>query len=100
MGLRFRLHRPDLPGKPDLVFPKHRTALFVHGCFWHNHKGCRKSGLPKSRTEYWHEKLAANSARDQRATRELEALGWRVAVIWECETNHKLNDALSAIFHR
>src|SRR6218665_568865 len=79
-GLRFRLHRKDLPGKPDIVLPRHRLAVFVHGCFWHQHPGCRLASKPKSRHDYWEPKLAGNVARDFRATGQLEALGWRVAV--------------------
>lgn len=85
-GLRFRLHRKDLPGHPDLVFPKYRVALFVHGCFWHRHPGCAKASTPKSRTEFWQGKFDANVARDARGEAELRALGWRVLTIWECET--------------
>ena len=86
LGLRFRLHRKDLPGKPDLVFPKRRIALFVHGCFWHRHPGCRKASNPGTRPDYWGEKFSANTARDSRVAAELEASGWQVVVIWECET--------------
>lgn len=86
MGLRFRLHRRDLPGRPDLVFPKHRLAVFVHGCFWHHHAGCRFAHIPKTRTAYWTEKFATNVARDRRNDEALKLLGWRVLVIWECET--------------
>ncbi|CAN7659434.1 very short patch repair endonuclease [Bosea sp. LjRoot90] len=86
LGLRFRLHRKDLPGKPDLVFPKRRIALFVHGCFWHRHPGCRKASNPGTRPDYWGEKFSANTARDGRVAAELEASGWQVVVIWECET--------------
>ncbi|WP_409998220.1 very short patch repair endonuclease [Bradyrhizobium sp. SZCCHNR2012] len=86
IGLRFRLHPKDLPGKPDLVFPKFRTALFVHGCFWHRHPGCAKASTPKTRQAYWQAKFSANSDRDERVQRALEELGWRVLVIWECET--------------
>jgi DNA mismatch endonuclease (patch repair protein) len=85
-GLRFRLHRKDLPGKPDIVFPKRRVALFVHGCFWHRHPGCRKASNPSTRAEYWNKKFNTNTARDSRVALELETLGWRVIVIWECET--------------
>lgn len=97
--LRFRLHRKDLPGRPDLVFPKHRVALFVHGCFWHRHPGCAKASTPKSRTDFWQGKFDANVARDARVAVELEALGWRVATVWECETKRpeQLNGALRAI---
>ena len=89
LGLRFRLHRKDLPGRPDLVFPKHRLAVFVHGCFWHCHLGCRISHVPKTRTEYWTQKFARNADRDRRNEDALRALGWRVLVIWECEVTEK-----------
>lgn len=92
MGLRFRLHRKDLLGTPDLVFPKHKTVVFVHGCFWHRHPDCRKASTPKSRTEYWQEKFAANITRDEIVAEKLEAMGWRVEVVWECETRDQ--DAL------
>lgn len=85
-GLRFRLHRKDLPGRPDLVFPARRAVVFVHGCFWHRHGGCRYATTPATRVEFWLEKFAANVARDQRACRQLLALGWRVGVVWECQT--------------
>jgi DNA mismatch endonuclease (patch repair protein) len=87
LGLRFRLHRSDLPGKPDLVFPKFRLALFVHGCFWHQHAGCRRASMPKSRTEYWEAKLRRNVQRDAVNGSALESMGWHSIVIWECETN-------------
>jgi DNA mismatch endonuclease (patch repair protein) len=83
-GLRFRLHRRDIPGTPDLVFPKYRAAVFVHGCFWHGH-GCSKGRLPRSRQEYWVPKIRANHERDIAKTTALEAAGWRVMAIWQCE---------------
>ncbi len=86
MGLRFRLQRKDLPGRPDLVLPKHRLAVFVHGCFWHRHEGCRYASTPKSRVAFWTEKFEANVVRDARQEAALRALGWRVLVIWQCET--------------
>ena len=89
MGLRFRLYRKDLPGRPDLVFTKHRLAVFVHGCFWHRHEGCRYASTPKSRVAFWTEKFAANVDRDGRREAALRTLGWRVLVIWECETKDK-----------
>lgn len=92
LGLRYRLHREDLPGTPDLVFPKHRLCLFVHGCFWHRHPGCKYTYTPKSRLDFWLPKLAKNVERDAKAQRELEAAGWRVSIIWECQTKNK--DAL------
>jgi len=87
MGYRFRLYRKDLPGTPDIVLPRHRTAIFVHGCFWHQHQGCRRASDPKTRREYWGPKLARNVERDGDHTVALKALGWRVIVIWECETS-------------
>jgi len=83
-GFRFRLHRRDLPGKPDIVLPSKRVAIFVHGCFWHGH-GCAKGKLPKSRLEYWKPKISANAARDKRNVRELSKLGWRTLTVWQCE---------------
>jgi DNA mismatch endonuclease (patch repair protein) len=85
-GLRFRLHRRDLPGTPDLVFPRHRTVVFVHGCFWHRHPGCRRASTPASNVEFWQTKFARNQQRDEAASIALTGLGWRVLVIWECET--------------
>jgi DNA mismatch endonuclease (patch repair protein) len=85
-GFRFRLHRRDLPGRPDIVLPKHRTVVFVHGCFWHRHPRCRLAAMPKSRPEFWRQKFRENVRRDRRAVFQLNGLGWRVIVIWECET--------------
>ncbi|MDP3460815.1 MAG: very short patch repair endonuclease [Hyphomonas sp.] len=82
-GLRYRLHLKDLPGKPDLVFPKHRAAVFVHGCFWHGH-ACALFTLPGTRAEFWQEKIEGNISRDESAATGLHELGWRVAVVWEC----------------
>lgn len=86
LGYRFRLHRNDLPGTPDLVFPRLRKVLFVHGCFWHRHEGCSRTTTPKTRAAYWQEKFERNVQRDRRNVAMLEALGWKVLVIWECET--------------
>src|SRR5437867_1535319 len=88
LGVRFRLHRRDLPGTPDLVLPRWKIIIFVHGCFWHRHKSCKKATTPKSRTDFWTEKFRLNVARDRRVTRALEAMGWRVEVVWECETRN------------
>jgi DNA mismatch endonuclease, patch repair protein len=85
MGCRFRLHRKDLPGKPDIVLPRYRTVVFVHGCFWHRHPRCRFAYTPKSRVAFWEKKFAENTARDRRNRRELRKHGWRVIVVWECE---------------
>ncbi|MGR3433819.1 MAG: very short patch repair endonuclease [Shimia sp.] len=86
MGYRFRLHRRDLPGTPDVVFPRRRRVIQVHGCFWHQHPGCRHAGTPRSRLGYWGPKLARNVERDAETTAALEAAGWGVLVVWECET--------------
>jgi DNA mismatch endonuclease, patch repair protein len=83
MGYRYRLHRRDLPGSPDLVFPSRRGVIFVHGCFWHRHEGCGR--MPKSRLEFWEPKLEANRMRDEDNLRALDDMGWRALVIWECE---------------
>ncbi|NOY75703.1 MAG: DNA mismatch endonuclease Vsr [Kiritimatiellaeota bacterium] len=100
MGYRFRLHRKDLPGKPDITLAKHKTAIFVHGCFWHRHENCSKNRLPKSNIDFWREKFDKNVARDAENIRELRGLGWRVEVIWECETSDldALKQRLSEIF--
>ena len=83
-GFRFRLHRKDLPGKPDIVLPKHKTVIFAHGCFWHSH-GCKDSRIPKTNTEFWSAKLTDNVKRDAESVRQLKNLGWTVKVVWECE---------------
>jgi DNA mismatch endonuclease (patch repair protein) len=100
MGFRFSLHKSTLPGKPDLVMPKHQTVVFVHGCFWHRHKGCKGATMPKSRTEWWRVKLEGNAARDQRNQTELRRTGWRVLTVWECETanREKLSNRLEKLF--
>lgn len=85
MGYRFRLHRKDLPGKPDLVFPKLHKVVFVHGCFWHGHDCARGARMPKSNVEYWRAKISRNVVRDAAHLAALESKGWRAAVIWECE---------------
>lgn len=87
-GLRYRLHRKDLAGKPDLVFPSLKTVVFVHGCFWHQHPDphCKLARMPKSRLDFWGPKLAGNRARDERVKKALEDQGWRVVEVWECET--------------
>ncbi len=85
LGYRFRLHRSDLPGCPDIVLPSRRKVVFVHGCFWHLHKGCRRSTLPATRAEFWRAKLSRNVERDRKHSRSLRSLGWRALVVWECE---------------
>ncbi len=87
LGFRFRLHRRDLPGRPDIVLPKHRVAVLVHGCFWHRHQDCRFAYRPKSRVEFWERKFEKNLERDRRVTLQLRDAGWTVCVVWECETH-------------
>lgn len=94
-GLRYRLHA-KLPGKPDLVFSKHRTVVFVHGCFWHRHQDCKYTTTPKNNAEFWQTKFASNIKRDALAQEELEAQGWRVLVVWGCQTSPKELDELAA----
>lgn len=84
-GYRFRLHARNLPGRPDIVLPKYRSAIFVHGCFWHRHEGCPLATVPKTRADFWAAKFEATIERDQRKTQQLEALGWRVITVWQCE---------------
>lgn len=89
LGLRYRLHRRDLPGRPDLVMTSRKVVIFVHGCFWHRHPGCRNCTTPATRSEFWAAKFAANVQRDARCERQLREQGWRVEIIWECETKDR-----------
>lgn len=100
LGLRFRLCVRELPGSPDLVFPKYRIALFVHGCFWHRHAGCSRASTPKTRAEFWQHKFDMNVQRDSRAAAALADIGWRAEVIWECTTKseERIEEQLRAIF--
>lgn len=84
LGFRFRLHRKDLPGCPDLVFPSRRKVIFVHGCFWHRHKGCKRASTPQTRLDFWQKKFESNVLRDQRNLRDLSAAGWEALLVWEC----------------
>lgn len=84
-GFRFRIHAPNLPGRPDIVLPKYRTVIFVHGCFWHRHSGCLRSTMPKTRTEFWTAKFDRTIERDRRNQADLAKLSWNVIVVWECE---------------
>jgi DNA mismatch endonuclease (patch repair protein) len=107
-GFRYRVNVRDLPGSPDLVFPKYRAVIFVHGCFWHRHKGCKYTTIPKDRFEFWNAKFDANVARDAKNVDELEKLGWRVLIVWECELKEKktsnfdnsIDDIMKWLFHR
>ena len=97
-GLRYRLHVRSLPGRPDMLLPRHRAVVLVHGCFWHRHPGCRHAYVPVSNHEFWQAKFNQNTARDERDQTGLRALGWRVFVVWECEaTPERLSDLVGAI---
>ena len=93
MGLRFRLHARSLPGSPDLVFPKFNSVVFVHGCFWHRHPGCRFTTVPKNNAQFWTQKFAANVRRDEIVRMRLHELGWKVGVVWECAVRESAIEA-------
>jgi DNA mismatch endonuclease (patch repair protein) len=101
-GLRYRLHDKRLPGKPDLVFSRLRTVVFVHGCFWHCHEGCKNSRVPKTRSDWWMNKLAGNKVRDMKASNCLRNMGWDVLVIWECEAANpkRVSDLIGTLQQR
>lgn len=89
-GYRFRLHDQKLPGKPDIILPKYKTIILVNGCFWHGHKNCKFFKIPKTRTEWWKQKITGTVERDRKNNEELENLGWKVIIVWECQLkNHK-----------
>lgn len=90
LGYRFRIQRKDLPGRPDIVLPRYKTAIFVNGCFWHRHEGCQYASTPSTNREFWEKKFAANEERDARNYAALKALGWHVVIIWECEVKEIL----------
>lgn len=99
-GLRYRKNVKDLPGKPDLVFPKYKTVVFVNGCFWHAHQGCSRFVMPKSNTEYWSTKIARNAERDAENYAKLKDLGWNILVVWECELKKKVrSETLDALYY-
>jgi DNA mismatch endonuclease (patch repair protein) len=98
MGYRFRLHRKDLPGTPDIVLPKYKTVIFLHGCFWHRHKGCKYAYTPKSRVKFWKDKFAETVKRDKQHLKQLKENGWEVFIVWECET--KDMDKLKKIINK
>lgn len=99
-GFRFRIHRKDLPGKPDIVLSKYKTAIFVHGCFWHLHNACNEGRIPKSRVEYWKPKLLRNIERDKIHLKSLQLLEWKVLVIWECEIESNLEKVIRDIISK
>ena len=96
-GFRYRLNAKELPGRPNIVLPKWKTVIFMHGCFWHAHQGCRYFRIPATRTEFWQEKLAANAARDAKQVEQLLAAGWRVLVVWECALRSKNATSLEQV---
>ena len=100
MGYRFRLHSKDLPGSPDIVLPKYKTVIFVHGCFWHRHENCKYASTPKTRQEFWNKKFKTNIERDLEIQDKIKNLDWRSVVIWECETKNmeNLRDKIIDVF--
>lgn len=99
-GLGYRKNVKQLPGTPDIVFPKYKTAVFVNGCFWHGHKGCKYSHLPSTNLEYWEKKIADNLERDERKTRKLEKLGYRVLIVWQCQLKPNIKiETLETLYH-
>jgi len=96
-GFRFRKNVRSLPGRPDIVLPKHRAVIFVHGCFWHGHQGCPASKLPETNREFWEEKIAANIVRDARQLENLRSLGWRVGVVWGCSLNADTSQTIASL---
>jgi len=101
MGFRFRVHRRDMPGNPDIVLPRHGKVIFVHGCFWHGHKRCARSKRPTTNKRFWNKKLDGNIERDKRFRRKLRRMGWKVLVVWQCETRNpeKLLGKLERFLH-
>ena len=89
MGYRFRLHKKDLPGSPDIVLPKYKTVIFVHGCFWHRHQNCKYASNPKTRREFWKKKFKENIERDKKTQEKLKNLGWKTNIVWECEVKNR-----------
>lgn len=102
MGFRFRLHRRDLPGKPDITLPKYKKVVFVHGCFWHGHKGCSRAKRPTTNTGFWEKKLNKNLERDKKNLAALKSLGWEVLIVWTCEVKdtEALKQTLSKFLKR
>lgn len=100
-GFRYRLYGKKLPGNPDIVLPKYKAVVFVNGCFWHAHEGCRHNRLPRTRTEYWHPKILSNVERDKRNLKELKKSGWKAFVIWECElANQIMQETLNKLIEK
>ena len=96
-GFRYRKNVKQLPGKPDIVLPKYKTVIFVQGCFWHRHPGCKEISIPKTRTEYWKNKFDRNVANDKKHVQMLQELGWNVILVWECEINKHFDDTMQRV---
>ncbi|HWQ96703.1 MAG TPA: very short patch repair endonuclease [Negativicutes bacterium] len=96
-GYRYRLHVRNLPGKPDIVLKKYKTVIFVHGCFWHRHAGCRDATTPKTRLDFWENKFQVNAKNDRRNTELLEQMGWQVIIVWECQINGRFEETMSTL---
>jgi DNA mismatch endonuclease (patch repair protein) len=99
-GFRFRVHRKDLPGKPDIVLTKYQTVIFVHGCFWHYHKDCREGRIPSTNTQFWKTKLLKNVEKDKRNTKALQEMGWKVIVVWECEIEKHFEKTINELIFK
>ncbi len=95
MGFRYRLHGKNLPGNPDLVFPKYKKVIFVHGCFWHGHEGCKRATLPSTNVEFWKKKISGNVVRDKNNYEKIKSIGWNYLIIWQCETKKSLLEGLA-----
>lgn len=100
LGFRFRLHQKNLPGKPDIVLPKYHTVIFVHGCFWHNHKNCKEGRIPSTNSTFWKEKLQHNISKDNKNIKELKKCNWKVIVVWECEIEKHLEKTVKKIIKK
>lgn len=99
-GFRYRVNVSNLPGKPDIVLPKYKTVIFLHGCFWHGHKGCKYAYTPKTNTKFWVDKITSNTERDKISTEKLTALGWNVITVWECEIRHEYKHNITMLIDR
>jgi DNA mismatch endonuclease (patch repair protein) len=99
-GFRYRKNVSELPGKPDIVLPKYNTVVFIHGCYWHRHPGCKYSYTPKSNTDFWEKKFSANIKNDERKREQLESAGWKVIVLWECDIEHRFEQTMEMLVSR
>jgi DNA mismatch endonuclease (patch repair protein) len=99
-GFRYRVNVPNLPGKPDIVLPKYKTVIFLHGCFWHRHEGCKYAYTPKTNTKFWVDKITSNAERDKINAEKLTALGWNIVTVWECEIRHTYKNDITSLIDR